>query len=417
MTAEFPQDLKSITTTFVDEPPSCLEFRDAESDNFIVGTYLLSETKDDSGNIHQKKTGSVQLWSLNRDVFSLSLVQKIPLPYAVFDLHFHPTNRDLFAIATSTGAISLFQLLPSEDDDGSSTPGIKQLWTLPVHDDPSISALFLAWASPDWFLDNREGFAVTFSDGSTAVFGTERGKGITELGDVSKFGSFEAREPIEVWFVALHGYTGKESDTLGTKKVPYLFTGNDFGSLRILRFDSSLPHASHADDEDEGEEEAKKVLPEVVLDQDDRGRHHSAGVTSILPLVVKNYEDTPILLTGSYDEYLRVYNGTMKGKVLSEVCLGGGVWRLQVFRKEEGQDESRFWVLASCMHAGTRIVKVTFRVDKEGGKWELVVLAKFTEHESMNYASDSWKGNTKGDLACVSSSFYDRRLCFWRMEL
>lgn len=345
-----------------------------------------------------------------------SLVQKIPLPYAVFDLHFHPTKRNLFAIATSTGVISLFELLPPKDDDGSSSPRIKQVWTLPVHDDPSIPALFLAWASPDWFLDNREGFAVTFSDGLTAVFGTEREKDITELGSVSKFGSFEAREPIEIWFVALNWYTVKESDTLGTKRVPYLFTGNDFGSLRILQFDSSLPLASHGDDEDEGEEE-KKILPEVVLDQGDRGRHHSAGVTSILPLVVKNYEDNPILLTGSYDEYLRVYDATMKPKVLAEVCLGGGVWRLQIFHQEEGHGESRFWVLASCMHAGSRVVKVTFREDMEGGKWEMSVLAQFTEHESMNYASDSWKGNTTGDLACVSSSFYDRRLCFWRAEL
>lgn len=71
MASKYPQHLKSITTTFVDEPPSCLEFCDAESNHFIVGTYLLTETKDDSGNIHQKKTGSVQLWSLDRNVYSL----------------------------------------------------------------------------------------------------------------------------------------------------------------------------------------------------------------------------------------------------------------------------------------------------------------------------------------------------------
>lgn len=431
MASNPPQHLNSITTTFVDQPPSCLEFSTTHPDHFIVGTYLLSETKDDSGNIEQRKTGSVQLWRLDRDTFSLyeshtesngmnqsikltysrSLVQKIPLPYAVFDLHFHPTNKDLFAIASSTGAISLFQVLSPSSDDESSNPEIKQLWTFPVREDPSIPALFFAWAS-DWFLDNREGFAVSFSDSETAVFGTGPGKDITEVRNLRKLGSFQARQAIEVWFVALQVYVGEGVGASGL--VPYLFTGNDFGSLHTRRFDSSLPDASRDDDKDD-EDEENPVLPSVILDQDDRGRHHSAGVTSILPLLVYNHKDTPIVLTGSYDEYLRIYDATMKGKVLAEVCLGGGVWRLQIVRKEESSVESQFWVLASCMHAGTRVVKVTYGEDREGDKWEMEVLAGFTEHESMNYASDTWKGNTQGDLACVSSSFYDRRLCFWRL--
>lgn len=76
------QHPSSLTTVFLDQPPSCLEFCPADPDHFVVGTYLLSETKtkkQDDGNVaeeeeneseeevvvDQKKTGSLQLWRLD----------------------------------------------------------------------------------------------------------------------------------------------------------------------------------------------------------------------------------------------------------------------------------------------------------------------------------------------------------------
>ena len=44
-------------------------------------------------------------------------------------------------------------------------------------------------------------------------------------------------------------------------------------------------------------------------------------------------------------------------------------------------------------------------------------LPEFTEHESMNYASDTWKGGPGPEIRVVSSSFYDRRVCVWRVEV
>lgn len=55
----------SVTTIFLDQPPSCLEFCPEAPDHFVVGTYLLSETKDEDGEIQQTKTGSVQVWNLD----------------------------------------------------------------------------------------------------------------------------------------------------------------------------------------------------------------------------------------------------------------------------------------------------------------------------------------------------------------
>ena len=67
--------------------------------------------------------------------------------------------------------------------------------------------------------------------------------------------------------------------------------------------------------------------------------------------------------------------------------------------------------LSSCMHAGTRIVRLT----KSTGDWKIEVLAKFEEHESMNYGSDSQPElNAQGQRTFISTSFYDRLLCLWR---
>ncbi|OJJ48644.1 hypothetical protein ASPZODRAFT_130744 [Penicilliopsis zonata CBS 506.65] len=400
MAASSIQHPVSSTTVFLDQPPSCLQFCPGSPDYFVVGTYLLSESKRDDGETEQKKTGSLQLWKVNCTSNELSQVQRLPLPHAVFDLHFHPREPTIFAIATSAGSISLFSV--SNSDSTSSQPCIRELWTLSVHEDPSIPALFLAWTPQHWFSSSAmDGFAVTFSDGRTTLFGTTEPLA-QEKNTVAELGSFQARQAIEVWFVATAAYSECEDVETIQPCTPYMFTGNDFGSLHTRRFDSC---SAEENDED--------LSSRLVLDHDDRARHHTAGVTSILPLPVPLQDGAPLILTGSYDESLRLYHASPRGSVLAETCLGGGVWRLQLLRSEKvSASEWMFLVLASCMHAGTRLVRVT----RANDEWTMEVMAEFTEHQSMNYASDVWKGNADGsnELVVVSSSFYDKRVCLWR---
>lgn len=67
---------QSVTTTFLDQPPSCLQFCPTAPDYAVIGTYLLTETKkastedghgSESGgfDIEQNKSGSLQLWKLD----------------------------------------------------------------------------------------------------------------------------------------------------------------------------------------------------------------------------------------------------------------------------------------------------------------------------------------------------------------
>lgn len=410
------QHPQSATTVFLDQPPSCLEFCPEAPDHFIVGTYLLSENKTEDGEIEQSKTGSLQLWKLDPVSKTLSQIQRIAVQYAVFDLHFHPRHKNLFAIASSVGSVSVFQV--STTRDASATPSITQLWTKQVHEDPSIPALFLAWAPQNWFPGPAaDGLAVTFSDSRTAVFGTEGD--IRQEESLEEWGTYEAKQMIEVWFVALSTSKGTPgTETQNPFAIPFMFTGNDFGSLHTRRFDNTAA----LEDPDE------HVSP-MLLEHDDRARHHTAGVTAILPLDVPLVDDAPVLLTGCYDESLRVYHATRRGEVLAEEGLDGGVWRLQLLNTTRipGSDdpsnvsEYRFLVLASCMHAGTRLVRVTCKHEGGSPNWEIEVMAKFTEHESMNYASGVWEGGQEtpqsSEILCVSSSFYDRRLCVWTVDL
>ncbi|KAJ6157780.1 hypothetical protein N7470_005372 [Penicillium chermesinum] len=229
---------KSDNTVFLDQPPSCLEFCPELPGHFVVGTYLLSETKNEGGEIQQAKTGSLQLWELDSRTHALltsslrpfsALVQRLDLPYAVFDLHFHPSEKDKLAIASSTGAVALFTVSHAQNP-----PSITPIWTKQVHEDPSIPALFLAWAPEAWLPRSAsDGFAVTFSDSRTAVFATNGN--LADESGLAEWGSFAARQMIEVWFVALS--TAIQSSENGRQeKVPFMFTGNDFGSLHTRRF-------------------------------------------------------------------------------------------------------------------------------------------------------------------------------------
>lgn len=159
---------------------------------------------------------------------------------------------------------------------------------------------------------------------------------------------------------------------------------------------------------------------------------HAAGVTALLPLITQA-PSTPILVTGSYDDRIRVLRlptaSTPRPAVLAELDLGGGVWRLELIRRHvvsESRQQTHF-ILASCMHAGCRVVAVTetigFAAD-DAASWDIRVLAGFTEHKSMNYASCVYAledpavdSSSAGHVTIVSTSFYDKLMCLWSCEL
>lgn len=181
---------------------------------------------------------------------------------------------------------------------------------------------------------------------------------------------------------------------------------------------------------------------------------HTAGVTALLPLSLGPKESDNVLLTGSYDDHIRVLALPMgpgsKPEVLAELNLGGGVWRMKVVEvldQREARDGApiideihRIRLLVCCMYAGARVVEISkvstrycpaadqeHRQDilSQEASWQIENLAHFEDHQSMCYGGDilrshqeHWKGRqTDSAHRFVTCSFYDERLCFWKFSM
>ncbi|KAL2033537.1 hypothetical protein VTO58DRAFT_104251 [Aureobasidium pullulans] len=385
----------SIQSLVLDLPPSCIEFCPVARDYFVVGTYFLEKKEqeataedtaennndEESEEVEKKpqtRTGSLILFKVEDDkAIQVSTTQT---PYAILDIHFSPHDPTLLAVAGSTGCVQLFNLQST-----SSSASLSPLSTYQYFD-PSTLVLSLAWHP---IIPSIIG--VTTSPGQVYLVDTSLPAAEVE-GTAKEILAHE----LEAWTLSF--------SASGTA----VFSGGDDATLRFSALPSSFltstttPTASNEDDE----QEEQQYLPTWQ----DR-RSHQAGVTAILP--VPSEQD--ILITGSYDDNIRVLYAPLQGRkqVLAEENLEGGVWRLKMLRAEG--EKSRYTVLASCMHAGARIVEVK---KDEGGEWTIEVLAKFEEHKSMNYGSDVQPGSENGgEQSIISTSFYDKLLCLWTFTL
>lgn len=418
-------NITSIINNTLHLPPSSIEVFPLNPRFFVIGTYLL-EPETGEGPIGDSETvqpstaetirnGSLNLWLIderNTDVafatqspnhptanveiiqsristadISVTLLQTLPTPYAVLDLHFSPHDPGTCAVATSTGAVCFFKLGLTS---GGHLTSIKSIQIA----DSSILVLSLAWKPSS---STPSMIAASLSSGQIAIFDHEFPD--TTLRKVQA-------HSLEVWTLAW-------SVLPRTKGAAVLYSGGDDSAL--CRHIECLKNQNAQIDEEEAQ--AEDVYEPLSRDV----KTHSAGVTAILPVLMPGSNDHELLLTGSYDEYIRLLEPAVTGKrskVLAEKRLGGGVWRLKLLRKIDcapGQG-TRMSVLASCMHAGARVVEIS---RSNEGIWTIAVLAKFEEHESMNYASDACTqlDGDLGNLIFLSTSFYDRKLCIWNLNI
>ncbi|ORX36502.1 WD40-repeat-containing domain protein [Kockovaella imperatae] len=145
----------------------------------------------------------------------------------------------------------------------------------------------------------------------------------------------------------------------------------------------------------------------------------SAGITTLT-----SSPHTPYLLAvGSYDEYLRLYDTRQPRNPLSEVHVGGGVWRARfhpdVMRR---RDE----MLLATMHDGFKVIKLhaarhdaaePLFVPLEDPSWTQVptIVKRFDGHESLAYGADwSRLPSAAGETLIATCSFYDHTMHLWR---
>lgn len=411
---------KSIITKILDLPPSCIEVSPLNPHLFIIGTYFLHPETDkgqygDSETARTSTAGTLRSGSLilgsigeqgtdvafadhdlqssatsttNRDkaqssrtVASLGIApfESFPTPYAVLDLHFSPHEPSTFAVATSTGAICLFLL---DQTNGAHLVSLKAVQIT----DPSVLVLSLAFKPSSSIL------AVSLSTGQIAIFDHKMPHTTLRM--------VEAHS-LEAWMVAWSVLPGAGGATV-------LYSGGDDSAL--CRHGENLLLQNLQVDEDNPVENAYEPMSRDT-------KTHGAGVTAILPVPVSGASDQELLLTGSYDEHIRLLEPAStrrRSKVLAEKRLGGGVWRLKLLRKVDRTlgGGMRMIVLASCMHAGAGVLKISQSSEEA---WTILTMTKFEEHESMNYASDACTqlDHDLESLTVLSTSFYDEKLCVW----
>ncbi|KAI9745996.1 MAG: hypothetical protein M1818_000677 [Claussenomyces sp. TS43310] len=413
------EKIVGLASKTLELPPSCIEFSPRYRDFFVIGTYnLQKESADDRSREEEEKEkpkksqsrdGSLLLFKIKDD--NLELAFMLPHHAAILDLHFRGNDgvsRELFVVANSTGEISLYEL------DMATTPSIKWLKDFGLF---ATTTLILSCA---WHPTFSNVLGVTLSTGSATLL--KFNEDLTEVEVIKKDLNLHSNGfmNLECWTLA---FSPAKHDALVPKDLTQsLYTGGDDSKLRCTTFldagMSGLPFQKLA----------------AVAPGGSRGMTgHGAGVTAILPLPLGLPASEGILITGSYDDHVRIYatfdhrttSTDTSPKVLSELNVGGGVWRLKFMEPSriasqhisKEADCCKFKILASCMHAGVRILEVEGSIL---GEWTIRVLAQFVDHQSMNYASDVQPSLRKRieeeRVICVSTSFYDRLLSVWRFD-
>lgn len=253
--------------------------------------------------------------------------------------------------------------------------------------------------------------------------------------EATALGSPVIEHTMEAWCVAFSDLWDESAGSKKPSRLSTVFSGGDDSAL-ILRpywlIEDGDPDSAKNSNEDSDEDSNPSPVHFHLYDAR-TVKGHEAGVTAILPLPLTLSDGSQIVLTGSYDDTLRAWAitpphknyGMLKTRKLAEENLGGGVWRLKVIEELSSLSGPGPWtvvVLASCMHAGARIIRIRMGGDPKGDL-EIEVLARFEEHKSMNYGSDySRVGGAllreegKREVVCVSTSFYDRLLCVWEFN-
>jgi diphthamide biosynthesis protein 7 len=329
---------------------------------------------------------------------SSTVIQSLPTPFGVYDLHFVPSKEiqtgkehpGSFAVASSTGSVALYRLVSSEEDDAPD-PKICHMYTIQYFS-KDILITSLDWRRHDLV-------AMTLSSGQVCL-----GR-VRDPND----GPIISVELIQHDFQAWHcSFLASEDD----HEVEFgLISGGDDATLRYTPVDAAQFSALGFVDA------ATNSFP--TSPWADR-KIHQAGVTAVMP--IGSTSTGHLVITGSYDDHIRLLHIPNMGRrdVLAEEYLEGGVFRIKLVEKrgkgDSGSSETKesYALIVSCMQAGARIVNL----HKTGEHWHFDVKAKFEKNAgTLFYASDCQSTGTDGKRTIVSTSFEDRKLYLWKANI
>ncbi len=489
-TAPEPADFISRTAA---GPVAAVAISPAYPDYMTIGTYALLKPDEPEASVGQIRNGSIYVLPVNNN-FKPAYPGNMPplldskcLSAAVLDIHFHPSEDSLLGVAMSNASMSFFRLVKhadvharriemrliylgsiviAESDEHGAKPLITAFTWLPGITTTSV---------PGSSGYHTVYFAATDTDGGVRLIEATvlANRSLDAPNLISAHSEPEMMKCVdlhehtqEAWTAAVVTLSKSECCQGEVRKILILSGGDDsalIATLATLKSTSdtantgslSRPQSSGSGKPSSGHPSGTST-PSSVADWPptpqfaasypienspyplllspplhlwtDR-KTHDAGVVAILPL--SKQKTTVPLLTGSYDETLRLFalettslettTPILKKRLLIEKKLGGGVWRLNLMDETTSSDGTyAALILASCMHTGGRILRVShtpnnsIEHEAKACDWTIDVLHKFTKgHESMNYASD-FRSDKEGEYTIVTTSFYDKQVCVWK---
>lgn len=340
---------------FLDGNADAVEFCPHESfyNVLAASTYVLQEGERPS------RSGSLTLFDVDADAGQLQLIQRLETS-GIFDIKWSPgvgegLGGPLLAQADADGWLKI-RSLHGYESNGSETPGI-HLQEMCGKCISSSMCLCVDW-NP-----SATSMVVGLSDGSVSIISLQD----SELNILQKWKAHQ----FELW-----------AASFDVHRPMLVYTGSDDCTFSCwdLRNDPS-----------------KLVFKNTKV--------HKMGICCI----AKSPMDSNILLTGSYDEQLRIWDvrSTSKPVSKSSIGLGGGVWRIKHHPSISGL------VLAACMHNGFAILKI-----KDD---QAQIVETYDKHGSLAYGADWQRGDSFVDgkrksSAVATCSFYDRLVHLWTPE-
>ena len=470
-----------FTSRTLKDPIAAIEICPTYPDYAVIGTYALRKPDDLRDSAGQVRNGSVIVVPLAAS-FRPAYPGAAP-PYldekclgaAVLDIHFHPSDDTLLGVATSDASMAFFRLTKradvlarriemkldylgrinvAEQNEHGETPLITSFCWLPgLTTQGSMEDEYYALS-----------FAATVSNGDVKVV-----RAITPANAVDSRLSHQDRYATvansntlekhteEAWTVAA-AIMPAPKNSLGDNIQILILSGGDDSALIATSVDlnstlkiaqcespqtATLPPTLQTQSATQPSDDAlsPSLLTSTPLHLWTDRKSHTAGVVAILPLSLQPASSSIPILTGSYDEHIRLFlldtaSPILKRNLVLEQKLGGGVWRLKLMHESTTTSTAisnttyTALILASCMHGGVRILRLTHTPPASSRSppapppnpaqgWQLTALQKFTKgHESMNYGSDfhverDEDGIRTGAYTIVSTSFYDKAVCVW----
>lgn len=290
-------------------------------DVFVCGTYKLAEADEDDERELTQRLGKLYLFRIQNG--RLNLLQSFE-GAAILDMkwaHTRICNKILLGIVTSKNMLEIHELV----DDWN--PTLELIKKVPVEEAEETLALSLDWSMGNPMTYNCEvKIVVSTSIGTVCIFH------LTTEG-VEKLRSIQCHE-YEAWISAFNYWDSN-----------IIYTGGDDSRFKSFDIRVDTPVMS--------------------------SKTHWAGVTSIHC----NPRQQRSLASGSYDEYMRLWDTRKMSYPLSQKNLGGGIWRLK-WNPFDGKH-----LLAACMYGGFRLLDCENFDNPQ-------ILSEYNEHTSISYGCD-----------------------------